>query len=158
MQFFKLLVAMSALVSAQHDASKCFGDSEGPEKCCASSKFNAYCLDSYVSRYEQSEKCTYAEALGSGYERYYCEPPTEDNTATDDYSDVDFSADLAAASGAAATGLVTILLLWILTPVIICVCICVCICACSKTCCFAQKQAPVQMQPAMNQPQMMAPK
>ena len=141
MQFFKLLVAMTAMVSAQHDASKCDGNSMGSNSCCASFESAADCDDNYVVVYVDSESCTRAEAGSSMMSKFYCDPPSEstkqDSVEIDfgDFSDVDYSG----AASAAGAGIVTILLLWILTPVIICVCICVCICACSKSCCFAQK-------------------
>ena len=157
MQFFKLLVAMSAMVSAQHDATKCDGDSYGSNQCCSYSKYFADCYDNYVVTYVESETCTREEAGSSSMSKFYCDPPTEespkqkqDSIKIDDI-DVDLSA-VSTSAKAAGAGIVTILLLWILTPVIICVCICVCVCACSKTCCFAQKQQQIVIQGAGQQP------
>ena len=139
MQFFKLLVAMTAMVAAQADNTKCAGDSTGTDPCCAFMSLSAGCYDSYEPKMNYAETCTqeeYGSSLSNN--KFDCMP--EGQGGSDIFSDYD---DAAAAAG---TAIVTILLLWILLPVIICVCVCVCICACSKTCCFAPKQqAPVMV-------------
>ena len=143
MQFFKLLVAMTAMVAAQADNTKCAGDSTGTDPCCAFMSLSAGCTDSYEPKMNYAETCTQEESGSSlSYNKFDCMPEGQGGSdfSTDFYSDYD---DAAAAAG---TAIVTILLLWILLPVIICVCVCVCICACSKTCCFAPKQqAPVMV-------------
>ena len=159
MQFFKLLVAMSAMVSAQHDASKCEGTSLGTDPCCANFEDWADCADKYVAVYVESEKCSRSEAGSSMMSKFYCNPPTEADLSkiSSDIEEIDFSA-VSGSAKAAGAGILTIILLWVLSPIIICVCICVCCCACNKTCCFAPKPQQIVMQGAGQQPQMMAPK
>lgn len=111
MQFFKLIVAMSAMVSAQHDGTKCNGDSTGTDSCCASNEGAADC-DDYVIVFVEGEACSEGEAGSATMSKFYCDPPTETEDETEDEpedeteeEDEDSSSTMAAGAGIVTTTL-----------------------------------------------------
>ena len=134
MQILKLLVAMCAIVSAQHDSSKCNSGSTGTEPCCydldpfGDETNDGFCNDGYDV--ERIGYCT-SEESGSdnfiSWDKYECYPPLVWDSDVDET--VGFFGGL----------IIRWILLWIVVPIVVCICICVAVCACSKTCCFAQK-------------------
>ena len=70
MQILKLLVAMCAMVSAQHDSSKCNSGSTGTNPCCYNLDIfagfpDASCNDGYDDGYPRADNVCTPEESGS---------------------------------------------------------------------------------------------
>ena len=134
---------MCAIVSAQHDSSKCNSGSTGTEPCCrywGSDGWEGSCNDGYDVESLDGD-CTPEESGQSKstvWSKYECYPPLVYDGMYDDYAS-EWDSEMDETVGFFGGLIIRWILLWIVVPIVVCICICVAVCACSKTCCFAQK-------------------